>query len=57
MEFDAKRFSTLDWVIVAGAVIAFIAAFLPWYGATVGPFTRRSAAGRPVSRRGRVRCS
>ena len=39
MEFDAKRFSTLDWVIVAGAVIAFIAAFLPWYGATVGPFS------------------
>lgn len=38
MEFDPKRFSTLDWVIVAGAVIAFIAAFLPWYGATVGPF-------------------
>lgn len=38
MEFDAKRFSTLDWVVVAGAVIAFIAAFLPWYGATVGPF-------------------
>lgn len=38
MEFDAKRFSTLDWVIVAGAAIAFIAAFLPWYGATVGPF-------------------
>ncbi len=38
MKFDAKRFSTLDWVIVAGAAIAFIAAFLPWYGATVGPF-------------------
>jgi hypothetical protein len=38
VEFDAKRFSTLDWVMVAAAVIAFIAAFLPWYGATVGPF-------------------
>jgi hypothetical protein len=39
MQFDPKRFSTLDWVIVAGAVIAFIAAFLPWYGASVGPFS------------------
>jgi len=39
MQFDPKRFGTLDWVIVAGAVIAFIAAFLPWYGATLGPFS------------------
>src|SRR5579862_1155217 len=38
MQLDPKRFGTLDWVIVGGAVIAFIAAFLPWYGATVGPF-------------------
>jgi hypothetical protein len=36
MEFAPKRFGTLDWVIVAGAVIAFITTFLPWYGATIG---------------------
>ncbi|HEY2182549.1 MAG TPA: hypothetical protein VGH18_00110 [Gaiellaceae bacterium] len=39
MEFDWKRFSTLDRVIAAGAVVAFIALFLPWYGVTVGPFS------------------
>ena len=38
MEFEAKRFSALDWVVVAAAAIAFLAAFLPWYGATLGPF-------------------
>ena len=38
MEFELKRFGTLDRAIVVGAVVAFIAAFLPWYGATVGPF-------------------
>lgn len=38
LEFDARRFSTLDWVMVAAAVGAFISTFLPWYGATVGPF-------------------
>jgi hypothetical protein len=36
MEFDPKRFGTLDWVLVAGAVLAFITTFLPWYGATIG---------------------
>ncbi|HEY7422347.1 MAG TPA: hypothetical protein VH541_10075 [Gaiellaceae bacterium] len=39
MEFDWKRFSTLDRVIAAGAVVAFIALFLPWYGASIGPFS------------------
>ena len=39
MQFDWKRFTTLDRVIVAGAAVAFIAAFLPWYGASVGPFS------------------
>ncbi len=37
MEVNSKRFSTLDWVIVAGAAIAFVTTFLPWYGATIGP--------------------
>jgi hypothetical protein len=32
MSFDWKRLSTLDRVIVGGAAVAFIAAFLPWYG-------------------------
>jgi hypothetical protein len=39
MEFDWKRFSTLDRVITIGAVVAFISLFLPWYGASVGPFS------------------
>jgi hypothetical protein len=39
MEFDWKRFSTLDRVIAAAAVVAFIALFLPWYGVSIGPFS------------------
>jgi hypothetical protein len=39
MQFDWKRLSTLDRVIVVGSVVAFIAAFLPWYGASIGPFS------------------
>jgi hypothetical protein len=39
MEFDWKRFSTLDRVIVGAAAVAFIALFLPWYGVSVGPFS------------------
>lgn len=35
MEFDWKRFSTLDRVIAGGALVAFIALFLPWYGVSV----------------------
>jgi hypothetical protein len=39
MQFELKRLSTLDRVIAASAAVAFIAAFLPWYGASVGPFS------------------
>jgi len=39
MRFDWKSLSTLDRAVVGGAGVAFIAAFLPWYGATVGPFS------------------
>jgi hypothetical protein len=39
MQFDWKAFTTLDRVIAGGGLVAFIAAFLPWYGATVGPFS------------------
>jgi hypothetical protein len=39
MSFDWKRLSTLDRVIAVSALVAFIAAFLPWYGASVGPFS------------------
>jgi hypothetical protein len=36
MSFDWKRLSTLDRAIIGGAVVAFIAAFLPWYGVSFG---------------------
>jgi hypothetical protein len=39
MSFDWKRLSTLDRAIAGGGLVAFIAAFLPWYGASVGPFS------------------
>jgi hypothetical protein len=39
MRFDWKQLSTLDRVIAGGAVVAFIASFLPWYGVSVGPFS------------------
>ena len=32
MSFDWNRLSTQDRVIIGGAAVAFIAAFLPWYG-------------------------
>lgn len=32
MSFDLNKLSTLDRVIAGGALVAFIAAFLPWYG-------------------------
>jgi hypothetical protein len=37
MQFDSKQFGTLDWVITAGAAVAFITLFLPWQGVTAGP--------------------
>jgi hypothetical protein len=39
MEFDWKKLSTLDRVIAGSALVAFIAAFLPWYGVSAGPFS------------------
>lgn len=39
MSFDWNRLSTLDRVIAGSAVVAFIAAFLPWYGVSVGPYS------------------
>jgi hypothetical protein len=39
MKFDWNRLTTLDRVIAGAALVAFIAAFLPWYGASVGPFS------------------
>ena len=32
MKFGAKRFSPLDWAIAGGAGVAFLSAFLPWWG-------------------------
>lgn len=39
MRFDWKSLSTLDRVIAGGAAVAFIAAFLPWYGVSVAGFS------------------
>lgn len=39
MSFDWKRLSTLDRAIAGAAGVAFIAAFLPWYGASAGLFS------------------
>lgn len=39
MRFDWKSMSTLDRAIAGGAAVAFIAAFLPWYGVSVGPLS------------------
>jgi hypothetical protein len=39
MSFDWKRMSTLDRAIAGAAGVAFIAAFLPWYGVSVGPLS------------------
>lgn len=36
MSFDLKNLSTLDRVIAGDALVAFIAAFLPWYGVSFG---------------------
>lgn len=41
MRFDWKSMSTLDRAIAGGAAVAFIAAFLPWYGVSVGPLSGR----------------
>lgn len=38
-KFDAKRLSKLDWAVIGGAGLSFIALFLPWYGFSDGPFS------------------
>ena len=43
MKFDARKFSQLDWAVVGGAGVAFIAGFLPWYGYS-GPLHIYSAS-------------
>ena len=37
--FDAKHFSKMDWAVVGAAGVSFICLFLPWYGASYGPFS------------------
>jgi hypothetical protein len=37
--FDVKKLDKLDWGVLAAGGIAFIALFLPWYGASVGGFS------------------
>src|SRR5262249_59815932 len=34
-EFDPKKVSTLDWVVIGAGGLAFIDSFLPWYTASV----------------------
>src|SRR5262249_6749652 len=34
-EFDPKRVSNLDWVVIGAGALAFISSFLPWYRASV----------------------
>jgi hypothetical protein len=43
MSFDLKRLSSLDRAIAGGALVAFIAGFLPWWGYK-GPLTLYSAS-------------
>jgi hypothetical protein len=43
MAFDSSRFTRLDWSVVGGAGVAFIAGFLPWWGYT-GPLSLYSAS-------------
>jgi len=38
VKFDLKRLNTLDRAIIGGALVAFIAGFLPWWGASAGLF-------------------
>jgi hypothetical protein len=38
-QFDAKKFTGLDWTIVGCGGIAFIALFLPWYGVSVSGYS------------------
>jgi hypothetical protein len=33
--FDAKRVTTLDWVVIGAGLLAFISSFLPWYAVSV----------------------
>ena len=39
MRFDWKSLSALDRAITGGAAVAFVAAFLPWYGVDIGGFS------------------
>ena len=32
MALDVKQFSRTDWLIAGGGAVAFVAAFLPWWG-------------------------
>jgi hypothetical protein len=43
LAFDRKRLGRLDWAIAGGAAVAFVSAFLPWWGYT-GPPTLYSAS-------------
>lgn len=37
--FDSKRLTQLDWIVVGASALAFVGLFLPWYGASVLGFS------------------
>jgi hypothetical protein len=37
--FDAKKLSPLDWAVGGAGLLALISLFLPWWGASFGPFS------------------
>jgi len=36
MAFDPKKLTPLDWAIVGGGIVVFIAMFMPWWGYDAG---------------------
>ncbi len=38
-EFDLKRYTRQDQIIIGASLLAFVALFLPWYGASVDGFS------------------
>lgn len=35
---DSVTVTTLDWVVIGAGVLAYVASFLPWYGASISVF-------------------
>lgn len=39
MAIDARKLTRYDWGVMGGGAVALVSLFLPWYGASVGPFS------------------